>query len=131
MEANLYLCGQVLDTIYVGPVPEGRHMFVFQADAPDHSKIPAKDIVGATVILVTCSYHGQVGNFLIYRYHKYMYKIYFTKDNVVPNEPICVQFLTLFLAGDFATYSRQGGGVFVPPPSKFETTDIQRQRTCL
>jgi len=50
---------QVLDTIYVGPVPEGRHMFVFQADAPDHSKIPAKDIVGATVILVTCSYHGQ------------------------------------------------------------------------
>ena len=33
---------QVLDTIYVGPVPEGRHMFVFQADAPDHSKIPSK-----------------------------------------------------------------------------------------
>lgn len=50
---------QVLDTIYVGPVPEGRHMFVFQADAPDPSKVPAKDIVGATVILVTCSYHNQ------------------------------------------------------------------------
>ena len=33
---------QVLDTIYVGPVPEGRHMFVFQADSPDHSKIPSK-----------------------------------------------------------------------------------------
>lgn len=25
---------QVLDTIYVGPVPEGRHIFVFQADPP-------------------------------------------------------------------------------------------------
>ena len=67
VEANIHLCDQVLDTIYVGPVPEGRHMFVFQADALDHSKIPAKDIVGATVILVTCSYHGQVGGFWIYR----------------------------------------------------------------
>ena len=41
---------QVLDTIYVGPVPEGRHMFVFQADSPDHSKIPSKvscsDVIG-------------------------------------------------------------------------------------
>jgi len=50
---------QVLDTIYVGPVPEGRHMFVFQADAPDHSKIPGKDLLGATVVLISCSYHGQ------------------------------------------------------------------------
>lgn len=31
---------QVLDTIYVGPVPEGRHIFVFQADPPDVSLIP-------------------------------------------------------------------------------------------
>jgi len=50
---------QVLDTIYVGPVPEGRHMFVFQADAPDPSKIPDKDLTGATVVLITCSYHNQ------------------------------------------------------------------------
>ncbi|CAG0922968.1 unnamed protein product [Notodromas monacha] len=50
---------QVLDTVYVGPVPEGRHMFVFQADAPDTGKIPAEDIVGVTVILLTCSYNGQ------------------------------------------------------------------------
>jgi len=50
---------QVLDTIYVGPVPEGRHMFVFQADSPDPSKIPDKDLIGATVVLITCSYHNQ------------------------------------------------------------------------
>ena len=48
---------QVLDTIYVGPVPEGRHMFVFQADSPDHTKIPARDILGVTAVFVTCSYH--------------------------------------------------------------------------
>jgi len=50
---------QVLDTIYVGPVPEGRHMFVFQADAPDANKIPDQDLIGATVVLITCSYHNQ------------------------------------------------------------------------
>ena len=30
---------QVLDTIYVGPVPEGRHMFVFQVGRWDAWKI--------------------------------------------------------------------------------------------
>jgi len=48
---------QVLDTIYVGPVPEGRHMFVFHADGPDHSKIPTRDILGVTAVFITCSYH--------------------------------------------------------------------------
>ena len=38
---------QVLDTVYVGPVPEGRHMFVFQvtlskccADRPTYLPFP-------------------------------------------------------------------------------------------
>jgi len=65
---------QVLDTIYVGPVPEGRHMFVFQADAPDPSKIPARDVLGATVVLISCSYHEQefirVGYFVHNDYEK-------------------------------------------------------------
>jgi len=50
---------QVLDTIYVGPVPEGRHIFVFQADPPDVTRIPEQDAVGVTVVLLTCSYRGQ------------------------------------------------------------------------
>lgn len=49
---------QLLDTVYVGPIPEGRHMFVFQADPPDPSKIPQQDVVGVTVVLLTCSYRG-------------------------------------------------------------------------
>jgi len=50
---------QVLDTIYVGPVPEGRHIFVFEADPPDVTKIPEQDAVGVTIVLITCSYRGQ------------------------------------------------------------------------
>ena len=69
---------QVLDTVYVGPVPEGRHMFVFQvkfldsisravfyrklfvsqANPPNPEKIPVADLVGVTVVLLTCSYRS-------------------------------------------------------------------------
>jgi len=50
---------QTLDSVFVGPVPEGRHMFVFEADPPDTTKIPVADVVGVTVVLVTCSYRGK------------------------------------------------------------------------
>ena len=47
---------QVLDEILVGPVPVGVNKFVLQADAPDPASIPNGDILGVTVVLVTCSY---------------------------------------------------------------------------
>ena len=47
---------QTLDSVLVGPVPAGRHRFVFQANAPDTAKIPPEDVVGVTVVLLTCSY---------------------------------------------------------------------------
>ncbi|XP_043476205.1 histone chaperone ASF1A [Leptopilina heterotoma] len=59
---------QVLDTIYVGPIPEGRHMFVFQAEPPNVNRIPVNDALGVTVVLLTCSYRGhefvRVGYFI-------------------------------------------------------------------
>ena len=45
---------QVLDEILVGPVPVGVNKFVLQADPPEPSKLP--EILGVTVVLVTCSY---------------------------------------------------------------------------
>lgn len=64
---------QVLDTIYVGPIPEGRHIFVFQADPPDTTKIPEQDALGVTIVLLTCSYKGQefvrVGYFINNEYN--------------------------------------------------------------
>ncbi|KAH9315510.1 hypothetical protein KI387_024137 [Taxus chinensis] len=50
---------QVLENVLVGPVNVGNYRFVFQADSPDPSKIPEEDIIGVTVLLLTCSYMGQ------------------------------------------------------------------------
>ncbi|KAG6398903.1 hypothetical protein SASPL_140374 [Salvia splendens] len=50
---------QVLESVLVGPVNVGNYRFVFQADSPDPSKIQEEDIIGVTVLLLTCSYQGQ------------------------------------------------------------------------
>lgn len=47
---------QVLDEVLVGPVPVGLNKFVLQADAPSIDKIPHDEVLGVTVVLVTCSY---------------------------------------------------------------------------
>ena len=47
---------QDLDSLLVGPIPVGVNKFVFEADPPNTARIPATDILGVTVILLTCSY---------------------------------------------------------------------------
>ncbi len=47
---------QVLDDILLGPVYPGQYKFKFEANAPDASKLLQSDILGVTVILLTCSY---------------------------------------------------------------------------
>ena len=37
----------------------GTYRFVLEADPPDPSKIREEDIIGVTVLLLTCSYMGQ------------------------------------------------------------------------
>ncbi|KAF2001002.1 histone deposition protein Asf1 [Amniculicola lignicola CBS 123094] len=50
---------QELDSILVGPIPVGVNKFVFTADAPNLTRIPNNEILGVTVILLTCSYDGR------------------------------------------------------------------------
>ena len=50
---------QELDTCMVGPVPVGVNSFEFEAAAPSTEKIPANDLLGVTVILLTGSYNEQ------------------------------------------------------------------------
>jgi histone chaperone ASF1 len=40
----------------VGPIPVGVNKFVFEADPPNTTRIPGSDVLGVTVILLTCSY---------------------------------------------------------------------------
>ena len=48
---------QVLEEVEVGPVPVGINRFVLTAVAPNVQRIPnITDLVGVTVILITCSY---------------------------------------------------------------------------
>ncbi|KAK8066956.1 hypothetical protein PG997_013703 [Apiospora hydei] len=50
---------QELDSLLVGPIPVGVNKFVFEAEAPDTKRIPDADILGVTVVLLTCSYDGR------------------------------------------------------------------------
>jgi len=50
---------QELDSVFVGPVHVGKSQFIFEAPAPDVTKIPRMDLLDVTVILLTCSYNGQ------------------------------------------------------------------------
>jgi len=50
---------QVLDSVLVGPVYAGGYRFVFQANPPDVTKLPTEDVVGVTVVFLSCSYRGE------------------------------------------------------------------------
>jgi len=50
---------QILETVDIGPVPEGVHKFVFSADPPNLEKLPESEVVGVTVVLLTCSYKSK------------------------------------------------------------------------
>ncbi|OKL60400.1 Histone chaperone asf1 [Talaromyces atroroseus] len=50
---------QELDSLLVGPIPVGVNKFIFEADPPDLKSIPQTEILGVTVILLTCSYDGR------------------------------------------------------------------------
>ncbi|TVY90640.1 Histone chaperone [Lachnellula willkommii] len=50
---------QELDSLLVGPIPVGVNKFIFEADPPNTKKIPDAEILGVTVILLTCSYDSR------------------------------------------------------------------------
>ncbi|CAO1635645.1 unnamed protein product [Jaminaea pallidilutea] len=50
---------QELDNCLVGPVPVGTNSFEFEASSPSPALIPASDLLGVTVILLTASYKDQ------------------------------------------------------------------------
>lgn len=49
---------QELEDVVVGPVPVGLSKFVLSTPPPDPKLIPEDDLLGATVVLICCSYKG-------------------------------------------------------------------------
>jgi len=58
-DAEDTLKDQVLEEVLVGPVPTGTNKFVLQSEAPNQKSISDGNIIGVTVILITCSYREQ------------------------------------------------------------------------
>ncbi|PUU77020.1 ASF1 like histone chaperone-domain-containing protein [Tuber borchii] len=50
---------QELDSLLVGPIPVGVNKFIFEAEPPTLAKLPSSEILGVTVVLLTCSYDGR------------------------------------------------------------------------
>jgi histone chaperone ASF1 len=50
---------QELDSLLVGPIPVGVNKFIFEADPPNTTRIPSNEVLGVTVILLTCSYDNR------------------------------------------------------------------------
>jgi histone chaperone ASF1 len=50
---------QILEEVGVGPVPMGLNRFVLTASPPNTALIADEDLIGVTVILITCSYQDQ------------------------------------------------------------------------
>lgn len=56
-EADNY--DQTLESVAVGPVAAGNFRFTLEANPPDHTLIPPDDVVGVTVLILTCKYRNQ------------------------------------------------------------------------
>ena len=48
-----------LDEMSTGPIPVGTHEFLLEASGPNPALIPSQEVVGVTVVLITCSYREQ------------------------------------------------------------------------
>ena len=87
-----YYARSSTDEILLGPIPVGINTFILQADAPDISQIPNEDILGVTVVLVTCSYREKefvrVGYYVNNEYDDEMYNDDGTTVGGLPPKPM-------------------------------------------
>ncbi|CAI7804915.1 unnamed protein product [Closterium sp. NIES-53] len=67
---------QVLESVLVGPVNVGSFRFILEADPPEVSKIAEGEILGVTVLLLTCAY----------REHKFIQVGYYVNNEYVDEE---------------------------------------------
>ncbi|XP_050403004.1 histone chaperone asf1b-B [Patella vulgata] len=131
---------QVLETVFVGPVPGGRHMFVFQADPPDITKIPVDDVIGVTIILLTCCYRSKefirVGYYVNNEYDDPELKenpptsvIYEKLQRNILNKPRVTKF-KIDWDDNTATVATGENGENVPPVGNIENMETTSNQMC-
>ncbi|KAJ6853683.1 putative histone chaperone ASF1A [Iris pallida] len=114
---------QLLESVLVGPVNVGNYRFVFEADPPDPAKIRDEDIIGVTVLLLTCSFLGQefirVGYYVNNDYGDEQLReeppakvlIDRVQRNILADKPRVTKFPI-----NFHPDTRENGGQEAPPP---------------
>jgi histone chaperone ASF1 len=131
---------QVLEEVMVGPVPVGVNRFILQADAPDTSLIATSDLIGVTVVLITCSYIDQefvkIGYYVNNEYNHPS----FDPEGPLPTD-VDTQYLFRNILADKPIVTRinidwsgqQGGGeggqmmMMPPPPTEIEAGMMDNQ----
>ena len=109
----------------VGPVPVGVNRFILQADAPNNSLIATGDLIGVTVVLITCSYMDQefvkIGYYVNNEYNHPSYDpegplptqvdTQFLFRNILADKPIVTR-----INIDWSGQQGGGGEMLMPPP---------------
>jgi len=88
---------QTLEEVLVGPVPIGINRFVLQAAAPNHSLIANEDLIGVTVVLISCFYMSKEFVKIGY-YVNNDYTEPYDPEN--PPNPVCVDLLRRSILAD-------------------------------
>uniref|UniRef100_A0A0K0FI71 Histone chaperone asf1 (inferred by orthology to a D. melanogaster protein) n=1 Tax=Strongyloides venezuelensis TaxID=75913 RepID=A0A0K0FI71_STRVS len=74
---------QSLDTIEFEDIPIGIHTVTLEVDHPDVNKIPPKDLVGATAIILDCYYKNQ-----LFSQTSWFVTVEYTDPELVENPPL-------------------------------------------
>jgi len=65
---------QLLDSVGIGPIREGRHKFIFDAPAPVPASLTVEDLTDVTLLLLKCKFRDQlfvkIGWFITHAYDK-------------------------------------------------------------
>lgn len=80
----------------MGPIPVGTNKFVFEAEPPKTSSLPVEEIVGVTVLLLSCSYDARE----FVRVGYYVNNEYDTEEmqNEPPKQPVLERLVRNILA---------------------------------
>jgi histone chaperone ASF1 len=116
---------QVLEEVMVGPVPVGVNRFILQAASPNVARIRNEDLIGVTVLLITCSYKDnkfvQIGYYVNNEYAEPI-------DPENPPNPVDVHKLFRNLLADqprVTRYAIDWTGTNEPPTSTDDAQEVQ------